>query len=264
MAVGEAGTDGGIRAIGRGLKVLQAINHHRSLSMTSIASICGLPYPTACRIVDTLIAEQMIEREQTRKHYRPTALVRTLSAGYQPADDLVVACRPHIERLTRDVRWPISVCTRVGMSMMIRESTHAIAPYTLNLYHPGYTMPLLGSSSGKVQLAFSSEADRESVLAPLRARNDTAAARIVTRLEAEFAAVRSQGFASFDRIRHTANPGKTSAISVPVLIEGLCQGTVTLAFFSSSMVLADAVRTYLAPLKATAVAIASDLLKLRG
>ena len=101
----------------------------------------------------------MIEREQTRKHYRPTALVRTLSAGYQPDDELAVACRPHIERLTRDLRWPISVCTRVGMSMMIRESTHAIAPYTLSLYHPCYTMPILGSSSGKVQLAFSSLAD---------------------------------------------------------------------------------------------------------
>jgi IclR family mhp operon transcriptional activator len=264
MGVGQAESDGGIRAIGRGLKVLQAINHHRSLSMTSIASLCDLPYPTACRIVETLIAEQMIEREKTRKHYRPTALVRTLSAGYQPDDDLVVACRPHIERLTRDLRWPISVCTRVGMSMMIRESTHAIAPYTLNLYHPGYTMPLLGSSSGKVQLAFSSAADREAVLAPLRARNDVAAARIVTRLEADFAAVRAQGYASFDRIRHTANPGKTSAISVPVLIDALCQGTVTLAFFSSSMSLADAVKAYLLPLKAAAVAIAADLARVRG
>ncbi len=264
MAVGEAGSDGGIRAIGRGLKVLQAINHHRSLSMTAIAALCELPYPTACRIVDTLIAEQMIEREQTRKHYRPTALVRTLSAGYQPDDELAVACRPHIERLTRDLRWPISVCTRVGMSMMIRESTHAIAPYTLSLYHPGYTMPILGSSSGKVQLAFSSLADQQAVLAPLRARNDAAGARLVSRLEAEFGAVRAQGFASFDRIRHTANPGKTSAISVPVLIDGLCQGTVTLAFFSSSMNLADAVKAYLAPLKRAAVAIGGDLARLRG
>lgn len=264
MAIGQAEGDGGIRAIGRGLKVLQAINHHRSLSMTSIASICGLPYPTACRIVDTLIAEQMIEREQTKKHYRPTALVRTLSAGYQPDDDLVAACRPHIERLTRDMRWPISVCTRVGMSMMIRQSTHAIAPYTLSLYHPGYTMPIMGSSSGKVQLAFSSTADREAVLAPLRARNDAAAARIVTRLEAEFDVIRAQGFASFDRIRHTANPGKTSAFSVPMLMDGLCQGTLTLAFFSSSMTLADAVKMYLAPLKAAAVAIVADVTRLRA
>ena len=86
--------DGGIRAIGRGLRVLQVVNHHRSISMMEIARQCELPYPTTCRIVETLIEERMIERETTRKHYRPTALVKTLSVGYQADDALAQASAP--------------------------------------------------------------------------------------------------------------------------------------------------------------------------
>ena len=256
--------DGSIRAIGRALKVLQAINLHRSLSMTSIATLCDLPYPTAYRIVEALIAEQMVERETTRKHYRPTALVRTLSAGYQPTDDLVAVCRPHITRLTRELRWPISVCTRVGTSMMIQESTHAIAPFTLNLYHPGYTMPILGSSSGKVHLAFSSDEDRDTLLHKVARADDANAQRMISRLLAELQAIRAQGYASYERIRHTANPGKTSAISVPVLLNGICQFTLTLAVFSSAMTLPAAVNAYVPRLKATAETIAQDLTERRG
>jgi IclR family mhp operon transcriptional activator len=123
----DSDSSGNIRAISRGIKVLKTINQHGALSMMSIATLCDLPYPTACRIVETLQEECLIERERTRKYYRPTALVRTLSAGYNDDDDLAQSCRPHIVKLTRDVRWPISLCTRVGMSMMIQDSTHSTA-----------------------------------------------------------------------------------------------------------------------------------------
>jgi IclR family mhp operon transcriptional activator len=262
VQVGTGG-DGSIRAIGRGLKVLQVINHHHSLSMMAIANLCELPYPTTCRIVETQLAEQMIERETTRKHYRPTALVRTLSAGYQPDDDLGLAARGPIARLTRDIRWPISVCSRVGMYMMIRESTHKIAPYTLNLYHRGYTMPILGSSSGKVYLAFSGDQDRDGIFEQLRTANAAQADRIILRLQAECGVIRQKGFAGYDRIRHTANPGKTSALSVPILTDGMCQGTATLAFFSSAMTLQDAIAAYLTSLKTTAAEIGAELQTLR-
>lgn len=255
---------GNIRAISRGLEVLQVINQHRSLSMMSIAKQCAIPYPTACRIVDTLIEERMIERETTRKHYRPTALVKTLSVGYQQDDHLAQVSRRHITDLTREVRWPISVCTRVGMTMMIRESTHAIAPFTFNLYHPGYTMPLLGSSSGKVFLAFCCAADREAVFEQVRRMSAPNAARAVAALETEFETIRGRGYGTYDRIRHTANPGKTSAISVPVLADDVLEGTLTLAFFCSTMTLHKAVEDYTPALKRAAADIGGELAEMRA
>jgi IclR family mhp operon transcriptional activator len=260
----QAQSGGNIRAISRGLAVLRVINHHRSLSMMEIAKLSKIPYPTACRIVETLLEEQMIEREATRKHYRPTAMVKTLSVGYQQDDALAQASRPHVTELTRRLRWPISVCRHVGLSMMICESTHAIAPFTFNLYHPGYTMPILGSSSGKVYLAFSDVEERNAIIQQVRKTSREDAGRFVAALEAEFEAIRRNGYATFDRIRDTANPGKTSAISVPVHAACVLEGTITLAYFASTMPLARAIDLYLGDLKQTAASIGEDLAAMRS
>jgi IclR family mhp operon transcriptional activator len=66
-----------IRSISRCISVLQAINRAGDLSLMEIAKRAKVPYPTACRIVQTLLHEKLIEREPTRKHYRPTALIRS-------------------------------------------------------------------------------------------------------------------------------------------------------------------------------------------
>ena len=71
-----------IRAITRGLSVLKAINRGGSITMMQIARTSSVPYPTACRIVQTLLHEGMIEREPARKRYRATALVQSLASGY--------------------------------------------------------------------------------------------------------------------------------------------------------------------------------------
>jgi IclR family transcriptional regulator, mhp operon transcriptional activator len=71
-----------IRAISRGLAVLQAVNKHGGLTMMEIAQLSEVPYPTACRIVQTLLHEGMLEREAGRKRYRATASVLTLSSGF--------------------------------------------------------------------------------------------------------------------------------------------------------------------------------------
>lgn len=252
-------TDGNIRAISRALAVLQVINQHRSLSMMAIAKHSDLPYPTAFRIVETLMESGMVEREATRKHYRPTRLVTTLSVGFHEEDTLAEVSRRHIVNLTREVRWPISICTRVGMSMMLRESTHAIAPFTLNVYHPGYTLPLLDSSSGKAYVAFSDETEQEEVLEHVRRTNAVNAPRLVPRLKAVLSEIRDKGYSVQDRLKHTANPGKTSAISVPIMGQTKCEGTVTLAFFCSTMTLPHAIESYFPGIRRTAECIAQDL-----
>src|SRR3546814_3186776 len=90
--------------------------------MMEIARASAVPYPTACRIVQTLLHEGLVERESARKRYQPTALVQTLAHGFQGHGALVEATRPHIAALTRDIGWPISLTTHVGSSMVIRDS----------------------------------------------------------------------------------------------------------------------------------------------
>lgn len=115
-----------IRALSRGLAVLQAINRGGSLSMVEISRTAEVPYPTACRIVQTLQVEGLIEQEPSRKRYRPTAMVQTLAHGFEGHSALTAVARPFLVELTREIGWPITLSTLVGHSMVMRDSTHHI------------------------------------------------------------------------------------------------------------------------------------------
>src|SRR5580693_1569034 len=157
-----------IRAITRSIAVLQAVNRAGSLSMMDIAQATSVPYPTACRIVQTLLYEGLLERELARKHYRPTPLVQTLSHGFQDDGKLAAAARPHIVALTKELKWPVSLTIHIGQRMVVRDSTHALSPLTFSNYYPGYALPILDCASGQAYLAFTSAAERKSILDTLR------------------------------------------------------------------------------------------------
>lgn len=250
-----------IRSISRGLAVLKAVNRGHSVTMMQIARSSQIPYPTACRIVQTLIEEGMIEREPARKRYRPTALVRTLAQGYSEEDDLVAAARPHIVALCKKVAWPISIATRVGYSMMVRDSTHKLTSLTLSNYAPGYTLPIAECSTGKAYLAYCGEEERTAILEGVRQLDGPAErmALLLLRQGSLFSEIRSRGYATQARNAYTANPGKTSSIAVPLWRGDEPAGAMALIFFAAAMPMAKAEALFVDELKAVAAAISHDL-----
>ncbi len=253
--------DGNVRAIARGLAVLQVINRGGSVTMMQISRGAGIPYPTAVRIVETLIAEGMVEREPARKRYRPTALVRTLASGYQADDDLVAIARPIIVDLTRRLLWPVSISTRVGTMMMVQDSTHQLTSLTLHNYAPGFTLPLAECASGKVWLAFAEPAELAMVVAGF-ARSDGPAERMGRLLLADdglLRKIRAQGYATQARNTYTATPGKTSSLAAPVFRNGRVAGALSLIFFAAAMPIREAEARYAGALMEAAAAISRAL-----
>jgi IclR family mhp operon transcriptional activator len=251
-----------IRAISRSIAVLQEINRAGDLSLMEIARRAKVPYPTACRIVQTLIHENLIEREPTRKHYRPTALVQSLSNGYRLENRLIAVARPHIVSLTKRHGWPVSLTTRVGLSMVIRDSTHALTSQTFNNYHPGYTLPILESAAGKAYLAYADPDERDMIIRGIRESGEKWDDLTMRLLESGVLTddIRQAGYAVKGRNRYTETPGKTSSIARPVFgAEGVV-GCIVLIFFSSAMKIADAVAKYDDDLRLAADAISHDLI----
>lgn len=250
-----------IRAISRAISVLQAINQAGSLNMMDISTASHVPYPTACRIVQTLLHEGLIEREDGRKHYRPTALVQTLSQGFSGTGELVHVARPHIAALTREIGWPISLSTHVGSSMVLRDSTHALTSLCFNEYQPGYAMPILDCAAGLVHLAYCAEEQRETILANLSRFGDEDIRRMLEILHegALIEGVRASGYAARGYNRFTLNPGKTSSIAVPILVDGTVIGCLTVAFFATTLEIREGVRELLPRLKACAEAIGTQM-----
>ncbi|WP_162301965.1 helix-turn-helix domain-containing protein [Croceibacterium ferulae] len=249
-----------IRSLIKSIHVIQAINLHGALSLTDIARGVGVPFPTAYRIVNTLLREGLIEREEGRKRYRPTALIQTLACGFQNHDHLVNVARPAAIAFTDRYHWPLTVVTRVGDKMVVRYSTNDRTTLTFNNYYPGWQVPLLASASGQVYLSYASETVQQSLLDQSQAqggednyllrqfRDGSAGQRI-----------RTAGHAAVAKTLYSANPGRTSSIAVPLFNGEELVGSLAMVFFASAMSLDKAVADYLAPLKEVAEHIDAGL-----
>lgn len=249
--------DYSIRSIKRGLSILQAINRSGSLRLKDISLATNLPYPTVCRIVETLVDAGMIVREESVRKYRPTALVQTLSAGYQEDHALVARAKPHIVALCKKLNWPITITTRVGNTMMIRDSTHRLTTLTFNNYAPGYTLPLLECSVGKAYVAYCDDEEHENITSSLRKLNTEEDKRAYSILQdgSLIKKIREDGYATHEYNQYTESPGKTSSLAVPIYLDGKIAGALGLIFFSSTMSVKNAARDYVEEMKRTAEAI---------
>lgn len=248
-----------IRSVSRSIAVLQCINRAGSLSLMEIARAVALPYPTAFRIIQTLMHEGLVECEPARKHYRATQLVQSLSSGYRDHGNLLLRARPHIVALTQRHGWPISVVTHVGRSMMVRDSTHQLTSLTFTNYAPGFTLPILECASGHAYLAHVPAEERAGILNGLEAVERRSHMLELFKNERLVQRIREDGYATFDRNPNTAVPGKTSSIGVPIFEGEHVAGAMTLVFFSSAMSMAEAVRRYVDDLKAVAAAVGAEL-----
>jgi IclR family mhp operon transcriptional activator len=227
------------------------------MSMTDIAQASGMPYPTTRRIVETLLNEGLIEREPARKHYRPTALVETLSHGFQGHGRLVMTARPFIVELTEKLGWPVSLAAHVGQKMVIRDSTHALTTLTFNNYYPGYSVPILESATGRAHIAFTSELERANIIRTLKTLPENAGNNTLALFDSGVMVreIQQDGYATMGRNMHTQNPGKTSSIAAPVFHKEEIVGTIALVFFSSALKMADAIERYAPDIKRAAKVI---------
>ena len=251
-----------IRSIARAIAVLQSINQRGSLSLMEISVLSKLPYATAFRIVQTLVHQGLVTLEPSRKRYRVTSLVQTLSLGYRDHGRLVDLTRPYMVELTRKFGWPASLSTAVGSSMMLRDSTYAISSLSFSNYYPGYTFPVPEVASGHAHLAFMDDEARASVLNGLRQLGAQSLVLDMFESGKLTRRIRENGYAQHDRSMQTANPGKTSSIAVPIFEAGQETAELTISYFATAMSPAEALERYVGDLKSAADAIGTGLTRL--
>ena len=244
-----------IRSVSRFIDVLKEINADGPLTLGEIVQSTGIPYPTTSRIVQTLLSHGLIAQVPRTKTYCTAAMAMTLSAGFQTPQRVAAIAKPVIEAMTREVGWPVTVTTRVGMDMVVQASTHHLTSLTLKDCPTGVSIPVLHSASGHVFLAFADPDEQRCVLDGMRR------CQKVTPMLAMFldgrpqARIRADGYATFERNQYARDPNKTSAISLPLFERGRFVGVLSLVFFTSAMPLADALQRYLASLQAAATTI---------
>jgi IclR family mhp operon transcriptional activator len=252
---GDPATERGvpIRSVSRSLAVLKVINAAGSLSLMEIARLAGLPYATVVRLVATLVHEGMVEREPSRKNYRPTGRVQSLSSGYD--DQLSVTSRPHIAALTLKHGCAATVSTRFGFNMIVRETTHSEACYNLTTYYPGFVYPLPRSASGLVYMAFASPSERRDLVGADQI--DAVGGGAIT--EQTLRAIQFQGFATEEGGGVIGSRGRSSAIAAPIFRERRLVGALALMFSAATLSMEEAVDHYAEDVVDTARAVGISL-----
>lgn len=232
------------------------------MSMAEIARVAAVPYPTACRLVQTLMYEELIEREPCRKRYRPTAFVRALSAGFQEQSEMVSVARPFLEQLTAVTRWPALLSTRFGMEMMVRDCTDAITSQVLDRHYPGHAFSLLETAGGRAYLAFAEPDEKRQIFDAIETAGETPIdphTYLLIQSDVLLEEIREQGVAMRGRNRFSLTPGKTSSIGAPVFANGRVVGAIDLVYFSVAFKGEDALRRYGDEVKRCAALISAAL-----
>jgi IclR family mhp operon transcriptional activator len=241
-----------LRSLKRGLQALVLLNDFGLMTVSDLARKLKVPRTTAHRILDTLVAEDYAERVPNSRGYQLTPTVRLLSHGFDDESWIAKTASPLIERLSSEIKWPISLTTPGGASMLVRLCTDHSSPLALVKHRPGFMAPMLGTSAGHVYLAFSNPEQREltldAILGPTDPRRETGRER--ARFDGLLDRIRQDGFMVLEH-----NEYSEGGIAVPILVEGKPIACLGMRYIKSAMTPSDVVANYLGTVQATALRI---------
>ncbi|HEY7608420.1 MAG TPA: helix-turn-helix domain-containing protein [Alphaproteobacteria bacterium] len=246
-----------MRGLTRGLAILRALNENNYASALQLSRLTGLPRPTVYRLLDTLIAAGYVAHGQRPDIYRLTIAVRALSDGFDDEAWMTDIAAPILAELGQAIVWPTDIATFDRDAMVVRETTHASSPLSINREKAGFRPPVLLTSLGLVYLAHVSETERDTILRSLAAsdRPDAPLARNRRAVNALLAEVRRRGYG----FREGGISAKTGSIAVPVMWRGRPLACINIHYILSAMTMEQVAERYLPAMRAAAAKIEKAL-----
>lgn len=246
-----------LRSFARGLTVLSVLNRHGSATALQLARESGVPRATVYRLLQTLIDEGYVRRGTADERFHLRLQVRGLSEGFEDEQWIAAIAGPALAELTGRISWPCDVSTLDGLKMVIHETTHRIAPLSIDRNMVGREMPILGSSSGLAYIAFAPKPQRDALLNLLAGSADPhdALARDFRQVKRLIALTRRQGYGL--RQGGVLWP-HTGSIALPVRVGPGLLGCINTIWMSRVLSAAEGVNRCLQPLRET-----RDLIKQR-
>ncbi|WP_374306655.1 helix-turn-helix domain-containing protein [Dongia sp.] len=248
-----------VTAVLRAFDILGIVNRLEQPTFARIHKASGLSSATVVRMLETLEHAGMIAKGDSRAFYLPTSRTLELSRGYDQRKSLALAATPILAALQRQVVWPSDLAIFDNDGMVVVETSRGNGRLSFNR-HSGFRAPLLGTSLGTAYLAFTDPTKRAEVLARLSEQPEpwNELARDPKSADSYFLKIARRGYGSMhpDYCR-SAYDGMVSAIAVPVLVGNDPVAALNISFFLEAVSEKEAVKRYLAPLRAAADAIAA-------
>jgi IclR family mhp operon transcriptional activator len=221
-----------VEAVQRAIEILRIVNQLRVASVKDIFSATGFPKPTIVRMLETLIADGYVARDDMCNGYRVTSRVQELNAGYGSVSLVIEASRPWLIDLTQRLKWPCGISTREGNSLVLQFSTAAISPWSYPYTRVGAHMDIMGTASGRVYLAFCGDEERESILESYVSNPAHAGLEHAVDLEGLLQRTRRDGYALRDR---NLAPLRTLSLAMPIRVDGRVLAVSSISFYRSAV-----------------------------
>ncbi len=245
-----------VRSLQRGLEVLTILNLHGPQKAQQVGELTGLPRPTAYRLLESLASLGYVTKS-AEDTWLLTLKVKSLSAGFNDSAWVTQIALPAMTKLAKQILWPIDLVTFDAYEMVVRESTHPISPFSLDVGMVGHRLPMLDTAAGRAYLSFCPHDERTAIIdalsrsdrpQDLMARNPEAVERIVSRTLKLGCGYRVRGFKS-----------QTSSFSVPIIHDNTVIACLTLIWIASALDFHEASSRYLDAMRNTADEIATAM-----
>lgn len=253
-------------ALGRGLEVLRVINEERRATVGSIHRATGLDKATIVRMLETLMHEDYVMREQDEAVYSPTGRVLLLSQGYEHHLWVGKIAEPIMQDIRKQIGWPSDIAVFDRDAMVVAETTREPSSMMISR-SPGFRFPVLTTSMGRAYLAFCPAEEQARIIARLAAKplhwNDLA--RTPKKLQKMLTETRERGFAVMDpRYCEQVYEGNITAIGVPVMDEDKVYASINVMMLRNVIQAEDAIEQFAEPLQEAAARIAKALSQKSG
>lgn len=242
-----------VNAVCRALHVLKVANEKSVATVNSIYAETRIPRPTIVRMLETLMHEGYVVRDNMCGGYRVTEKVAELSAGYGGISRVIEVARPLAIGLTRQIKWPVGLGVLNGDAIEILYWTGTISPVVHTNTVLGLRPGLLKSAMGRAYMAFCDEEERDRHIRRMRseargefgAREETVFRYLLDR-------IRRAGYATRDP---RTEPLRMTTFGVPILEGGKVAAVMSVSFFRSSLPAKEVEAQVLKPLLETRINI---------
>lgn len=245
-----------VESVRRAFEILTTLNRLRIATVGDLHSKTGLPKPTIVRMLDTLIIDGYVARDNMCGGYRVTHRVRLLVSGYDGVAQTLEIARPRAVDLTNQIKWPVGLAVLDGDAMAVQLWTGPISPWVHINTLLGHRPNLVTSAMGRAYLAFCSDAERERLIQMLREKPElNFGPEEEARLRAILAHVREEGYAL--RAPRT-EPRRNTTIAMPIRYNGSVLASMTVSFFTTSVPKSRVGSRIIEPLRETIEKIEQD------
>ncbi len=237
-----------VQAVRRALDVLRTVNRLRIASIQQIHEATGFPKPSIVRMLETLLAEGYVARDNMCGGYWVTSRALELASGCEGISQIIEIARPFAIELTQQLKWPIGIGVLDGDAIAIKFWTGTISPLVHTNTVLGLRPDLVTTAMGRALLAFCPDSEREAQIRRMRTDPARRFGEEDARLRAILRQARADGFATRDP---KVKPFRISTLAMPIRQGEAVHALINISFFTTAVAKSEVAEKVLAPLRAT-------------